>query len=131
MSHSQVGAALLAQLLETAKVYNPVTRVMEPAVAHAVEFDPMTRNTVGIIRLHERTVHALEDDDEVCVCVYDITCSLIMCVHTHNCHRLLLVHGHTKDSKFFWLDPTYHKEHEHEVSLHTRMIDGILRNQKQ
>lgn len=61
----QVGAALLALLLETAKVYNPATRAMEPAVSHTVEYFPQTKRTVGIVRLHEQTVYKLENDDEV------------------------------------------------------------------
>lgn len=51
--------------MDVAKVYNPATKAMEPAVTHKVEFSPLTRQTVGMVRLHERTIYELEDDDEV------------------------------------------------------------------
>lgn len=52
-------------MLDTAKIYNPDTRGMEAAFSHAIEFDSETKQTVGRIRAHERTVFNLEDDDEV------------------------------------------------------------------
>ncbi|MEW5310195.1 MAG: hypothetical protein WDW38_002015 [Sanguina aurantia] len=61
----RVGAALLTLLLQSAKVHNPKSSSLEPALSHAVEYNSETRQSVGIIRLHERTVFRLEDDDEV------------------------------------------------------------------
>lgn len=61
----QVGAALLTLLLHSAKVFNPKSSSLEPALSHAVEFDGERQQSVGVIRLHERTVFSLEDDEEV------------------------------------------------------------------
>ncbi|MEW5310192.1 MAG: hypothetical protein WDW38_002012 [Sanguina aurantia] len=65
MTRARIGAALLTLMLDTAKIYNPDTRGMEAAFSHAIEFDSETRQTVGRIRAHERTVFNLEDDDEL------------------------------------------------------------------
>ncbi|MEW5305131.1 MAG: hypothetical protein WDW36_007692 [Sanguina aurantia] len=61
----RVGAALLTLLLHSAKVFNPKSSSLEPALSHAVEFDGERQQSVGVIRLHERTVFSLEDDEEL------------------------------------------------------------------